>query len=495
MKIYKKIILALLITVVLAGCKKFSDFGDTNIDPNRTLVPSTNALFTNVLSNISTRTVQLSPGFFCQYFAETQYPTASLYALPQFNMDGIYAGALNDCQKIIELNSNPATALVAAGSNFVNGSNANQIATARILKAYYYWTVTDLWGDIPYSEALAFPNTSPKFDKQEDVYKGLLKELTGAVTQFDGGNKFGGDIVYNGDVNKWKKLANSLRLLISLRMSKRYPGATEYAALEFNAALNSGAGIISSNSDNLKLDYPGGALPNVWNGQYAGGRKDLGEAEPFVTLLNSLNDHRQSGLKYGSSNSGVPFGRNRNFMNNNWLSVFDGDQWSRVLGESFRADNASVNVIHASMVYFARAEAKQIGWTTVNTNETMTAEELYKAGVRASYEQWGLTVAQADTYLGGTNVDFLTGTNQLYKINLQRYIALYPDGLQGWSEVRRTGVPTLTPAIDALNGGFIPRRFVYGSNDYNTNAANLKAAVALLTDGDTEKSRVWWDKP
>jgi hypothetical protein len=489
MKIIFKISLALLLAGSFAGCAKFEDFGDTNVDPNQTLVPSTPALLTNTLGNISTRTVVLSPGYFAQYFSETQYPTASLYGLPQFNMDGIYAASLYDIQKIIDFNSNPATAATAAGSNFVNGSNANQIATARVLRAYYFWTITDCWGDVPYSEALKYPITAPKFDKQEDIYKGMIKELTEAVAQFDAGNGFKGDIVYSGDVAKWKKFANSLRMLMALRLSKRYPGAGEYAAIQFNAALNSPAGYMASNTDNFKVSYPGGSLPNPWTAQYAGGRKDLGEAEPFVNMLVALGDARQTGLKYGSSTIGVPFGRNRIYMNGTWLSVFDADNWSRVLGNAYRADNAAVNVVHASMVYFARAEAKFLGWTS----EAATPEQLYNAGIDASFTMWDLTSTQASAYYNGANVLYASGTNQLQKIQLQRYIALYPDGIQGWSEYRRTGVPALVPAIDKLNDGTIPRRFTYGANDYNTNAANVQAAVAAL-GGDTEKSYVWWAK-
>lgn len=489
MKKIVKINLVLLLCVAFAGCAKFEDFGDTNVDPNQTLVPSTPALLTNTLGNISTRTVQTTPGYYAQYFAETQYPNASLYGNNQTNMDGIYAGSLYDLQKIIDFNSDPKTASIAAGSNFVNGSNANQIATARILRSYYFWTITDSWGDVPYSEALKYPITQPKYDKQEDIYKGMIKELTEAVAQFDGGNTVKGDIVYNGNITQWKKLANSLRMLMALRLSKRYPGASEYAAVQFNLALNAANGYISSNADNLRVAYPGGSLPNPWNGQYAGGRKDLGEAEPFVNLLLSLGDARQTSFKYGSSNIGVPYGRNRIYMNGTWGSVFDADGWSRVLGTAYRADNAAVNVIHASMVYFARAEAKFLGWTS----EAATPEQLYNAGIDASFTMWDLTSTQAAAYYNGPNVLYTAGTNQLQKIQLQRYIALYPDGIQGWSEYRRTGVPALVPAIDALNGGTIPRRLIYGPNDYNTNGANVQAAVALL-GGDTEKSFIWWAK-
>jgi hypothetical protein len=438
--------------------------------------------------------VQTTPGYYAQYFAETQYPNASLYGNNQTNMDGIYAGSLYDIQKIIDFNSDPKTAAVAAGNNFVNGSNANQIATARILRAYYFWTITDAWGDVPYSEALKYPLTQPKYDKQEDIYKGMIKELTEAVAQFDGGNNVKGDVVYNGDPAKWKKLANSLRMLMALRLSKRFPGAGEYAALQFNAALASPAGYMTSNTDNLRVAYPGGSLPNPWNAQYAGGRKDLGEAEPFVNRLLALGDARQTSFKYGSSNIGVPYGRNRIYMNGTWGAIFDADNWSRVLGTAYRADNAAINVVHASMVYFARAEAKFLGWTSagIGGNEPLTPEQLYNAGIDASFTMWDLTSAQATAYANSANVLYTNG-NQLQNIQYQRYIALYPDGIQGWSEWRRTGVPVLTPAVDALNGGTIPRRLIYGPNDYNTNAVNVQAAAAAM-GGDTEKSYVWWAK-
>jgi hypothetical protein len=219
-------------------------------------------------------------------------------------------------------------------------------------------------------------------------------------------------------------------------------------------------------------------------------------------MLVSMGDARQTGLKYGSSTIGVPYGRNRIYMNTVWGPVFDADGWARVLGAAYRADNSAINVIHASMVYFARAEARLLGWNAPTGTDPMTAEQLYNAGIDASFTMWDLTSTQASNYYNTAAVLYTTGTNQLQKVQLQRYIALYPDGIQGWSEWRRScpvgangpGVPALVPALDALNGGVIPRRLIYGPNDYNTNAVNVQAAVALLTGGDTEKARVWWDK-
>jgi hypothetical protein len=480
---------------VFTSCDKLKDFGNTNVDPNRTPYPTTTALLTNVLAGISGRASQQNPGYFCQYFAETQYPGISVYTLPQFDFDGVYAGAINDCETIIKFNSDPATALLAEGPRQVNGSNANQIAVARILKAYYFWTLTDAWGDLPYTEALkGQANKFPKYDKQEDVYKSILSELTQAVAQFDNGVAFAGDIAYGADKTKWKRLANSLRMLISMRMSNRYPGAGQLAANEFVAALTDPAGSIDDNSYNFSITYPGGSYNNPWFTLYDG-RKDVGQSTTFVSLLTGLSDKRQLNNIYGSSQIGVPYGRNRDYMNNIWGATFSADQWSRVLGAGFRANNSTVTIVHAAAVLFARAEAREKGWTN-STNETASPKTLYEKGITASFTQWGLTATDAGTYLVNTDVAYgAVSADNLAKIALQRYIALYPDGLQGWSEWRRTGIPALTPAQDASNsGGQIPRRFVYGVNDYATNRTNVLDAASRLTGGDSQDAKVWWDQ-
>ena len=151
-----------------------------------------------------------------------------------------YAGDLYDLQNIIIKNTDDDT----KPQQLLNGANENQIAIARILKAYIYWKITDRWGDIPYTDALkGDPNVT--FDTQETIYKALITEMTEAVAQFTaGGAAIKGDIIYGGDIAKWKKFANSCRMLMALRLSKVYPGAAEYAATEFKAALASPAGSI-----------------------------------------------------------------------------------------------------------------------------------------------------------------------------------------------------------------------------------------------------------
>ncbi len=484
---YKIGTLALVMVLMNLGCSKLEDFGTTNVNPAATNTPITSALLTNVLSGIGSyagSTGQAPSALYCQYFSETQYPDVSCYAAQTISPMGIYSGALYDLQNIIISNTDEATKATAA----LNGANANQIAIARILKAYIFWTTTDKWGDIPYSEALK-GNPNVAFDTQESIYKDMIKELTEAVAQFAVGAPIAGDLAYAGDIAKWKKLANSMRMLMSLRLSKKYPAATDYAATQFKAALADGAGSIASNADNFKLVYPGGNFKNPFYNMFDG-RRDYGESETMTSLLSSLgNDARQSvfgaTVSGAASSKGVPYGRSRTFVDP-WCGA--NPDYAYVLVPTWRAETSPIFIVKAASVLLARAEAADKGWTTEST------ATLYTNGINASFEQWGLALPAA-TYFANVNVALGAAGTNLTQIAKQQYVAYYPDGIQGWANWRRTGIPALTPAPDGTNvPKVIPRRFMYGSSDYSLAKTGVTAAIARLTGGDKMDSKVWWDQ-
>ncbi|MES2646639.1 MAG: SusD/RagB family nutrient-binding outer membrane lipoprotein [Bacteroidota bacterium] len=467
---------AMAVLVFASSCNKLEDFGDTNVNPNGVSKPILSALFTNVSVGIPGFATQTRGGYYAQFFSETQYSDASLYAIPQLSFTGLYSGSLYDLQNIININE----------------SN-NLTQAARILKSYIFWTITDSWGDVPYSQALqggAVPN--PVYDKQEDIYKGLLAELTSAVSSFDNTSFLGGDVSsYNGNIAKWKKLGNSLRILIALRTSKKYPSASGEAATAIKAALADPGGVISTNADNYSFSFPGGNLSSPWYGLY-NGRKDVGESATMTALMGTLSDARQT--VYGTdesgapSTTGVPYGWSRNRVDP-WTQA--NPKWTYVLKPSLRTQTGSVVVIPAAVVTLARAEAADRGWTTEN------AKVLYETGIKLSFEQWGVA-PPSDAYFTQSAVAFSapvgTGAN-LKQIATQRYVATYPDGLQAWAEWRRTGFPVLTPAPDALNASKqIPRRYTYATSEYLTNKASVEAAAALLPGGDVQDAKVWWDQ-
>jgi hypothetical protein len=499
---YKIATFALVVVLVLSGCDKLKDFGSTNVDPSVTNTPNTSALLTSVLTGVGGFAGIITPALYAQYYSETQYPDVSCYSAntvsPQINYSGggtatapTNLANLEDLQNIIKTNTDAATAATAA----LNGANDNQIAIARILKAYIFWNMTDRWGDIPYSEALkGIPDVA--YDTQESIYKDLLKELTEAVAQFTSGAPIKGDIAYNGDITKWQKLANSMRMLMALRLSKRYPNAGDYAATQFNAALNDAAGSIATNADNFQLTYPGGHFQNPFYVMYDG-RHDYGESNTMTNLLGSFaSDARLSVFGATSagapSTKGVPYGRARSAYSG-WVGI---DAWcganadyAYVLNPNFRAQTSPIFIVHAASVLLARAEAADRGWTTENF------ATLYTQGINTAYELWGLPDPAA-TYFAVAGVALGAKGTNLQQIATQEYIAYYPDGVQGWSTWRRTNYPALTPAIDGTNTPkVIPRRYMYGPSDYSLTAKGIATAVANLgSNGDKMDSRIWWDQ-
>lgn len=478
-----------------AGCGKFKDFGDTDVNPNGSAEVVTSALFTNVMANVGGIAASLNAGYYCQYFAEPTYPGAARYTLPQINSAGTYSGILQDCQIIINKNSDPATAAKVSAS----GDNQNQIAIARIMKAYIYWTLTDRWGDMPYSEALrGTGDLTPKYDEQKSIYEGILSELAAAKNQLnDAGGAVKGDIIYSGVNASWRKLANSLRMLIALRLSKRYPLASEYAAQQFSSAVNDAAGHITANSENFAIAYPGGAYRNPWFGN--GGSADNAVAQTYTDLLVGLSDGRIAA--HATSSNGVPYGLAS--------AVPNVASMARILEASRRTEASTQVLVGASHVQLAKAEAYEMGWVSGKT--TADAEVAYRDGITASFSQWGLAVpagyftGPATNYTTGNGVATIGGAsvvgstaataNKLDRIHLQQHIAWYPDGLQGWAEWRRTAMPNLKPTIFALNSSKqIIRRYVYGTTEYSLNLNELNIAIARMAGGDTQDGRVWWDK-
>jgi hypothetical protein len=311
-----------------------------------------------------------------------------------------------------------------------------------------------------------------------------MRELTQAVAAFDNTSAISGDIIYGGDVAKWKRLANTLRLRLAIQVSKRFPAGSAWAGTEFRAALADAGGTITSNADNFTVSYPGGNFRSPWFSLYDG-RKDFGESDVMVGLMGSLADGRQSA--FGSSNLGVPYGRVRGFVDP-WCQA--NPTWARILSDANRPQNGRVTLVSAAETHLLRAEAADRGWTTENMNA------LYQAGVEISFQQWGLPIP-GSSYFAQSSVALSspagTGAN-IRNIAIQQYIAAYPDGLRGWNIWRRTGFPTLTPAQDATNSSRqIPRRYTYGQTSYASNSAAVTAAAAAI-GGDTQDTKIWWDQ-
>jgi len=491
---FKEIIAFTLLIGVLSGCSKFKDEYLHNPDPNVNTTANTSFLFTNALVKSCLRgnatTVNgdlLTVGykeatFFVQYFGQAIYPDDQLYQNTFGEWSSYYSGPLMDLTTIIEYNTGDKKTVAAA-----NGSNNNQLASARIWKAYLFSIVTDRWGDVPYFQACNPSIITPKYDAQKDIYYDLFKELKEAVAQFDGGAVFKGDIMFKGDATKWKKFANSLRMVLALRLSKIDP--TKGRA-EYTEALTANGGYIATNSDNVSFPYLNDInYRNPWNNNIVND-EPIGLTSFFVDLLNYSNDPRlpvYARPSTGTTYAGLPYGLDPAGIAS-WTSS---NSYSK-MGTAFYQQNSPGYLLTASQVLLTRAEAVLLGWTTGN------AKTDYESAITLNMQQNGITDANAiNTYTTQASV-LMNASNvsdAVKKVALQKYIALYPNGIEAFAEWRRTGVPALTPAPFAVNDSkMIPRRWGYPLDEGTLNAANYNAAIAAYGNKNSIDGRVWWDK-
>ncbi len=475
------------LSMLAPGCSKLEDFGDTNLDPTRVSVASTRSLLTNALQNsIPTATFgNTTANLYVQYLSEGPYPGGSLYSGLNFANDGWYTGPLYNLQAIIDYNSDPERMNREADPG-ANGSHANQIAVARILKAFSYWHMTDRWGPIPYEEALkGSENFTPAYTAQDVIYKDLFKELKEAVAQMDNGAGPAGDIFLGGDMDAWKKFANTQRMIMALRLSKVDPALGQQ---EFVDAMN--AGVITSNADNMLYSFVAGDPNNFnpWYNNYSVSfRNDFALSKTMDDFMDPLDDPRLPvygevlpsgevvGLRYGSNQAvNIP------------------NAYSRI-GDYFRGQGSPAAVFTYAQVLFSMAEAAHRNWIPGGDAAAM---DYYYDGIAASWEQYGVYDAtEFASYIGKPAVAY-SPANAVERIITQKWVHLYLNGYEAWAEWRRTGYPALQPAPDYVSSAnAIPRRQAYGTNERLVNKTNYEAAVTALGGPDNLYTRIWWDKP
>ena len=470
-RINKSIYILFALVVLLSGCEKFD--GSLNVDPNRPTKASGTQLIANAEMFLPDMSSSPFGVHYPQHLSNTSFTDNSRYTTVNFNFYGLYTGPLMNLETVL-------TSTLDANE----GPIVNQVAVAKILKAFFYWHMTDRWGDIPYSEALkGKDNFTPKYDKQQDIYNSLFALLDEANAAIVTGN-IKNDIVYNGDVAKWKKLGNTIHLLMALRLSK--VDAVKGAA-EFNKAITNG--IMTANTDNLA--YPHLAEQpneNFWYNQFTRlGRNWYAVSKPLVDYMKPLNDPRlpvfankNTAGEYVGLDYGLP-GSTTVVINNFSL-----------LGSGIRLQNSPVSLVTYAQALFARAEAAKLGWIT---GGDAAAKTNYDLGVQQSIRQWAGPDADVTTYLAKPGVLY-EAANAIRQIATQRWVHLFLNGYEAWAEWRRTGFPVLVAAPGA-NGDKIPRREGYPVQDRANNATNYNAAVSAFPYGGTDdlNARVWWDKP
>jgi hypothetical protein len=494
--------------LVMASCN-WDDFGDLNVNPNQATSPKTSALLTNAQLTIGGLILSTNGALYAQHLANKQYTSGDNYQTINFPTDAFYNGPLMDLQKIIELNTLNPTSVVS------DGSNANQIAIAKIMMSYYYLHMTDRWGDLPYSEALKGGEglLKPKFDSQEDIYDGCIQALKDAVAMIDAGAAIRGDIILGGNMDRWKKFANTIRLNAALRLSKVAPAK---AATEFASAFNAGV-IALDNTENIRFAYLNVQTYEnpYYNSFVTLGRRDWTIADPLMNMM-QIDTYTSPHLSFYAD--GHPYKTETGKLNvaadprlpvyaapiENTIDTYIGMPYGLTeasagsvstaqvsyMGQAFRNQNTPAWIYTSSHVAFILAEGRLNGWINA---APLTAQQYYEAGILASLEQHGVEDGYA-AYITNDEVAFDAG-RELEQIITQKWIAIFPNGYEAWAEWRRTGFPALAPGQNALTPNKqIPRRQAYGTAEANLNPDNYQEALTRQgLEQDDLTGKVWWD--
>ncbi len=397
-------------------------------------------------------------------------------------------------------------------------ADANKYAIASIWKVYIFMPVTDYWGAVPYSEAGNGKN-EVLYDSQEDIYKDFfktLKEATAVLAAYTGTAKSfeKGDLIYGGDVKKWLRLGNTLRLRAALRISKKDP---VLAKAEAEAAVAAPGGLIRVNTDNAFMitspttPHPLGSISN-WS--------EFRMSAAMESVLKGYNDPRMQKMFAPAATGGVYKGL-RNGLSQVQLSVTaNGNAANSNVNASFgfeRRGSALWPVFTASETWFLLAEGKINGWNMGSG----TVQSFYEGGIDASMARWEVTdaaaianykvgtttpIALGDVYNtpAMTNIPVAFGTTeavQREQIGTQKWLALYPYSPEAWAEFRRTGFPKLYPRMNSENSDSPAsdpasvRRTPYPPIEATANPAGLASGVSKLgAGGDKSNTRLWWNQ-
>ncbi|MFA5297387.1 MAG: SusD/RagB family nutrient-binding outer membrane lipoprotein [Lutibacter sp.] len=467
-KIILKVIIVGVSTLLAFSCT--DDFTELNTNPNN----PDSAPLTNVFAGTI---INLGDSFGT---SEIAYPASFV----GFATRSIYNDATNYGGTPPEVFWSNLMSTFSRNNNVVivnaeKENNFNTLGAALVDKAYVSQMLVDTYGPIPYFEADqgSTGNFKPKYDSEKDIYADLIIQLDRANDLFDNSAsaaKIGvGDILLANNMDLWRKFGNSLQLRIAIRISNK-DAATSKTIIKKILDNPSKYPILESNADNILLAYPGGDWREPWTSA-SDYYVDIKIGAPIVDILKSLSDPRLS--HYAAPNAsgdyiGLTVGADGN------------DTYSKINPQFVSNETGSVPFLKYSEVEFIKSEAYARDLATGN------AATAYANGITASMMEYGIAQSDIDAYLVQANVVW---NNDLERLYTQKWISLFRESWEAWSEMRRTDVPLLNPAVNSNYTGHnrTPFRFSYPDTERSLNGSNIPATV---TETDNFWGyKIWWD--
>jgi hypothetical protein len=472
---------------LLVSCSK--DLEDLNENPNVPLTVTPDLLLPNIIRESVNQMVNENwsiGNIVMQHTAKIQFVNEDRYNW------GVRDGVWNTYYAVLRDVNN---VLIISEEN----SQKNYKAVGLIMKSWLFAVLTDLYGNVPYSDAIKAKDDLlfPVYESQENIYKGILADLKTANDIIGTSSEAVlGDILFGGDLDKWKKFANSLQFRYLMRISDRKDVSTDLKTIVENVAKYP---IFESNDDNAQLTYTK-SFPNQFPlhtsrvGSFDEFRLSkhlcdtlilLGDprlkvfARPTAATIDTLDEyHVYSGIPNGLDDVTA-------------LTYNGGAQNISRIGSLFYEDAISetgLSVAKGTIMTYAElqfilAEAAQKGMISGN------AQDFYEAGVSAAFSMFSCEMP-AD-YLSNSNVAF-DSDNALEQIGLQKWISFFFNGIEAWHDWKRTGIPAINPGPSNLNSDRVPVRFVYPLYEQSVNLENWHNAVEIQ-GADDINTKVWWD--
>lgn len=470
----KKILISFvaLLGLFSASCDK--DFEEVNTDPNNPTAVPAHLLLGNIVRVNQNTIYGMQQGgdmgmCWAQHVSKVQYNDEERYIPRRAAIDGvwnaIYTGVISDAKSMYDL---------AEGEG-----NDNLKGISLVMQANGFQILTDLYGPVPFTEAAVPGILKPVYDSQEVVYAGIIDMLTQAdalLASGSGSVPASSDLVYGGDMSKWRKLANSLKLKALMRIS-----GVQNVSAQIQALVDAG-NLMTSNSDSAQLDYLA-AQPDanpIYETIVFGARAEYKMSSVLVEKLQSLSDGRLQ-VFAAKNNAGLYVGNDPGEENPGNYNGFSS------LGSFYLSPTLPGVIMSYAQQELYLAEAANEGYIT---GGLAAAQMHFANGITANFEFNGIG-SQAAAYIAQPNVEFTNQADARVKIGEQMWISLFGQGFEAWTEWRRTGYPALLPVINAAEAT-IPSRLYYNSSEVSLNRANYEAAVGTLTGGDQLTSPLWW---
>ena len=409
--------------------------------------------------------------FFVQQWAEVTYTDETNYDIvtrnqPRNHWNAMYVNSLNNYETAKK--NLPAEAVAT------ETERKNKEATLEISQIVVWENLVDTYGNVPYTDALQAGNQqfAPKYDDAKAIYTDLLTRINTVVAKIDESAKgYGsGDLVYKGNMKKWKHLANSVKLRLALNLADVDPGTSKSAA---EAAIASG--VMMSSDESYTLKFAGGTYNNpLYDDLVASGRNDFVPTELVINLMNSKNDPRRAVwfTKVDNAYVGGVFGAGNPFAGKSHMSDF------------WLAPDAPAPYLSYEEVLFMKTEAAARGY-----NAGGTAASLYDMAVTNSMLFNQVSPADAAAYVAAHPYN---AVNWKKSIGEEAYIALFNQPFSTWLFTRRLDVPVLVNPVNSKIDG-VPVRMPYSDQEYVLNKANVTAAATAI-GGDKATTKLFWDK-